>query len=107
MEEKVPTQLSVEERPLPGIKPTSAETGISEDSISAWHCGDVQYNILPSNLVQETNRPMSVRITSAILMCLYGCCFVTPALSQTLKVGITSKTLFFMPYDIGQKKGFY
>jgi hypothetical protein len=27
--------------------------------------------------------------------------------AQTVKVGITSKTLFFMPYYVGQKKGFY
>ena len=33
--------------------------------------------------------------------------FVTLGSAQTLKVGITSKTLFFMPYYIGQKRGFY
>src|SRR5918996_1865018 len=32
---------------------------------------------------------------------------VPSALAQTLKVGITSKTLFFMPYYVAQKKGFY
>ena len=29
------------------------------------------------------------------------------AFAQTFKVGITSKTLFFMPYYVAQKKGFY
>ena len=32
---------------------------------------------------------------------------VPSARSQSLKVGITSKTLFFMPYYLAQKKGFY
>jgi NitT/TauT family transport system substrate-binding protein len=29
------------------------------------------------------------------------------AAAQTLKVGITSKTLFYLPFYVGQKKGFY
>lgn len=29
------------------------------------------------------------------------------ALAQTLKVGMTSKTLFYLPFYVGQKKGFY
>ena len=27
--------------------------------------------------------------------------------AQTLKVGMTSKTLFYLPFYVGEKKGFY
>ena len=40
-------------------------------------------------------------LLSYLLVCAPG---VT---AQTLKVGITSKTLFFLPYYVAQKKGFY
>jgi len=45
---------------------------------------------------------------TAILLLFAGYLSFTPAATaQTVKVGITSKTLFFIPYYIGQKKGFY
>ena len=51
---------------------------------------------------------MIVGIISAIVLCFSAVFFLAPLVAaQTLKVGITSKTLFFMPYYIGQKKGFY
>jgi NitT/TauT family transport system substrate-binding protein len=43
---------------------------------------------------------------SLVLICtlyVYG----PAAKGQTVKLGITSKTLFFIPYYVGQKKGFY
>jgi ABC-type nitrate/sulfonate/bicarbonate transport system substrate-binding protein len=48
------------------------------------------------------------KIGLAMLLML-GCCFLlfSFALAQPYKVGITSKTLFFMPYYVAQKKGFY
>ena len=33
--------------------------------------------------------------------------FDQPSLAQPLKVGMTSKTLFYLPFYVGQKKGFY
>jgi ABC-type nitrate/sulfonate/bicarbonate transport system substrate-binding protein len=30
-----------------------------------------------------------------------------PCGAQSLKVGMTSKTLFYLPFYVGQKKGFY
>jgi NitT/TauT family transport system substrate-binding protein len=44
--------------------------------------------------------------SSFVLLCFF---FLFPclALAQPFKVGITSKTLFFMPYYVAQKKGFY
>jgi NitT/TauT family transport system substrate-binding protein len=51
---------------------------------------------------------MIARIIGLIVFFFSGSWFFVPLISaQTLKVGITSKTLFFMPYYIGQKKGFY
>ena len=51
---------------------------------------------------------MIARIIGLIVLFFSGSWFFVPLISaQTLKVGITSKTLFFMPYYIGQKKGFY
>ncbi len=51
---------------------------------------------------------MIARIIGLIVFFFSGSLFFVPLISaQTLKVGITSKTLFFMPYYIGQKKGFY
>jgi NitT/TauT family transport system substrate-binding protein len=45
---------------------------------------------------------------SGFLMFFFGGLFSPPAgFAQSVKVGITSKTLFFMPYYVGQKKGFY
>ncbi|HET8562768.1 MAG TPA: ABC transporter substrate-binding protein, partial [Candidatus Binatia bacterium] len=43
-----------------------------------------------------------------IFVCLWAFFLLVPtAEAQTFKVGITSKTLFFMPYYVAQKKGFY
>jgi ABC-type nitrate/sulfonate/bicarbonate transport system substrate-binding protein len=50
---------------------------------------------------------MIARIISSILIFSGGLLFVPGLSAQTVKVGITSKTLFFMPYYVGQKKGFY
>lgn len=51
---------------------------------------------------------MIVRIIGLIVLFFSDSWFFVPLISaQTLKVGITSKTLFFMPYYVGQKKGFY
>ncbi len=51
---------------------------------------------------------MIARIIGLIVLFFLGSWFFVPLISaQTLKVGITSKTLFFMPYYVGQKKGFY
>ena len=51
---------------------------------------------------------MIVGIISAIVLCFSAVFLLAPLVAaQTLKVGITSKTLFFMPYYVGQKKGFY
>jgi ABC-type nitrate/sulfonate/bicarbonate transport system substrate-binding protein len=51
---------------------------------------------------------MIARIIGLIVLFFSGSWVFVPLISaQTLKVGITSKTLFFMPYYIGQKKGFY
>jgi len=51
---------------------------------------------------------MIARIIGLIVLFFSGSLFFVPLISaQTLKVGITSKTLFFMPYYVGQKKGFY
>ncbi len=51
---------------------------------------------------------MIVRIISGFLLLFFGGLFLLPTVcAQTVKVGITSKTLFFMPYYLGQKKGFY
>jgi ABC-type nitrate/sulfonate/bicarbonate transport system substrate-binding protein len=52
--------------------------------------------------------PMIARIISGFLVIFLGGLVLAPAArAQTLKVGITSKTLFFMPCYVGQKKGFY
>ena len=51
---------------------------------------------------------MIARIIGLIVLFFSGSLFFVPLISaQTLKVGITSKTLFFMPFYVGQKKGFY
>ena len=51
---------------------------------------------------------MIPRIASGlVVLFLGGLVLVPPNGAQTVKVGITSKTLFFMPYYVGQKKGFY
>ena len=48
------------------------------------------------------------RIISGFLLLFFGGLgLVQGVCAQTVKVGITSKTLFFMPYYVGQKKGFY
>ena len=49
---------------------------------------------------------MAARIIRLIVF-FFSSFFVNLGFAQTLKVGITSKTLFFMPYYIAQKKGFY
>jgi len=52
--------------------------------------------------------PMVARIISGFLVLFFGGLVLVPAVcAQTVKVGITSKTLFFLPYYVGQKKGFY
>ena len=51
---------------------------------------------------------MIARIISGFLVLFFGGLVLVPTnCAQTVKVGITSKTLFFMPYYVGQKKGFY
>ena len=51
---------------------------------------------------------MIARIISGFLVLFLGGLFLLSTVcAQTVKVGITSKTLFFMPYYVGQKKGFY
>jgi NitT/TauT family transport system substrate-binding protein len=51
---------------------------------------------------------MIARMISGFLMFFFGGLVTVPiGFAQTVKVGITSKTLFFMPYYVGQKKGFY
>jgi ABC-type nitrate/sulfonate/bicarbonate transport system substrate-binding protein len=51
---------------------------------------------------------MIALIVSSILLFFSICLFFLPTVSaQTVKVGVTSKTLFFMPYYVGLKKGFY
>lgn len=51
---------------------------------------------------------MIARIISGFLVLFFGGLVLVPTIcAQTVKVGITSKTLFFMPYYVGQKKGFY
>jgi ABC-type nitrate/sulfonate/bicarbonate transport system substrate-binding protein len=48
------------------------------------------------------------QIMSGLLVFFLGGLVTMPmGFAQTVKVGITSKTLFFMPYYVGQKKGFY
>jgi ABC-type nitrate/sulfonate/bicarbonate transport system substrate-binding protein len=52
--------------------------------------------------------PMVARMISGFLVLFFGGLVLVPAVcAQTVKVGITSKTLFFLPYYVGQKKGFY
>jgi ABC-type nitrate/sulfonate/bicarbonate transport system substrate-binding protein len=52
--------------------------------------------------------PMIARVMNGFLVLfLGGLVLVPPIFAQAVKVGITSKTLFFMPYYVGQKKGFY
>jgi len=51
---------------------------------------------------------MMVGMIGTMILCFTSVfCWVPPLAAQNLKVGITSKTLFFMPYYVGQKKGFY
>jgi ABC-type nitrate/sulfonate/bicarbonate transport system substrate-binding protein len=51
---------------------------------------------------------MIARIIGEFLVLFFGGLVLLPTIcAQTVKVGITSKTLFFMPYYVGQKKGFY
>lgn len=47
------------------------------------------------------------RIMTSILSLSAFFLLVPLAVAQPLKVGITSKTLFFLPYYVAQKKGFY
>lgn len=47
------------------------------------------------------------RIITCILSLSAFFLLVPLAVAQPLKVGITSKTLFFLPYYVAQKKGFY
>jgi fluoride ion exporter CrcB/FEX len=50
---------------------------------------------------------MIARIISGFLVLfLGGLSLLSTVCAQTVKVGITSKTLFFMPYYVGQKKVF-
>lgn len=44
---------------------------------------------------------------SLILSCFVFLFFVSRSEAQTLKVGMTSKTLFYLPLFVAQKKGFY
>ena len=51
---------------------------------------------------------MIARIIDGFLALLFAELLLVPTIcAQTVKVGITSKTLFFIPYYVGQKKGFY
>jgi ABC-type nitrate/sulfonate/bicarbonate transport system substrate-binding protein len=43
----------------------------------------------------------------AIAVALAGSLLSLPCDAQSLKVGMTSKTLFYLPFYVGQKKGFY
>jgi len=73
---------------------------------SPWHCRDVHYKIRFDS--HERRTPIIVRIISGFLLLFFGGLVLVPTIcAQTVKVGITSKTLFFMPYYLGQKKGFY
>ncbi len=47
------------------------------------------------------------RITASIVSCSLLIIIVASAGAQTLKVGMTSKTLFYLPLFVAQKKGFY
>jgi len=47
-------------------------------------------------------------LISALVVLFSGSLFPTrPAPAQTLKTGYTSKTIFFLPFFVAQKKGFY
>src|SRR5215475_9951198 len=59
-------------------------------------------------LIMKEGLPMVARIIGGFLGLFFGGLVLASAIgAQTVKVGITSKTLFFMPYYVGQKKGFY
>ena len=48
---------------------------------------------------------MIALIVSSTLLFFSNCLFFLPTVSaQTVKVGITSKTLFFMPYYVSARK---
>ena len=48
------------------------------------------------------------KILAAVLLFVCGIIlFLPPASAQSLKVGMTSKTLFYLPFYAAQKKGFY
>ena len=48
------------------------------------------------------------KIVLSLFLFLAAFFFLAPAtVAQTLKVGITSKTLFYLPYYLAQKKGLY
>ncbi len=50
---------------------------------------------------------MAKTVSGILLLLSYFLVYAPGATAQTLKVGITSKTLFFLPYYAAQKKGFY
>ena len=48
------------------------------------------------------------RIVMAVLVFLCSASALSGvSLGQTLKVGMTSKTLFYLPFYVGEKRGFY
>ena len=47
------------------------------------------------------------RIMGSLLLLLLSVVLLQPASAQSLKVGMTSKTLFYLPLYAAQKKGFY
>src|SRR5215470_19498658 len=70
-----------------------------------WHVGLYKMGCLSHhgrvNFMSFLKRSVFFLLSWSVLLC------ASNATAQTLKVGITSKTLFFMPYYIGQKKGIY
>ena len=50
---------------------------------------------------------MKKSLLCAIAVALAGSLLSLPCDAQSLKVGMTSKTLFYLPFYVGQKKGFY
>jgi ABC-type nitrate/sulfonate/bicarbonate transport system substrate-binding protein len=49
-----------------------------------------------------------IKMLGAALLCAFGICAgSSPLFAQSFKVGMTSKTLFYLPFYVGQKKGFY
>lgn len=51
---------------------------------------------------------MTVRTISALLVLSFSlACFVPWGIAQPIKAGYTSKTIFFLPFFLAQKRGFY